>query len=249
MTQSEDAFVHHPELRNRISDPDTSFFRTFNVPDLLEQNPQLKELHWWLHTDEQREALRDEALAGHKGDLWVFGYGSLMWDPALHFTEVRRARLDGYARKFILVDDKGGRGTKEAPGLFAALDTGEHCQGLAFRIAEPDIDTETQILFRRELIGPGYLPRMLPIQIGSNAIPALVFVADHTSPEIHGTINREKQIQYLATGSGTLGTSYEYLEKLVEHFGYLDIEDAHCIDLLRAVDAYITANCNQELQK
>jgi hypothetical protein len=75
------------------------------------------------------------ALEGHEGDLWVFGYGSLIWDPALEFAEVRRAFAPNHRRRFILEDIYGGRGTPNGPGLMAALDDGDGCNGLCFRIA------------------------------------------------------------------------------------------------------------------
>src|SRR6056297_844990 len=149
-----DPFVHHPELRDRIADAETSFFRTFRAEDLVAQEPELRD---WVYPEARREALRAEALAGHSGDLWVFGYGSLMWNPALRFAEVRRAHVARHARRLILVEFRGGRGTKEAPGLMATLDTGDGCDGLAFRIAAADVETETDILFQREMLAPGYL--------------------------------------------------------------------------------------------
>jgi glutathione-specific gamma-glutamylcyclotransferase len=120
-----DPFVHHPELRGRIADAETSFHRSFSVEALVARKPALRN---WVHSDSRRETIRSEALAGHSGDLWIFGYGSLMWNPALRFAEVRRAHVAGHARRLILVDTRGGRGTKEAPGLFATLDAGEGCE-------------------------------------------------------------------------------------------------------------------------
>ena len=104
MRRDPDPFAHHPELRGRIADPETSFFRTLRVEALLERHPDLE---GWAYPDEQREALRAEALRGLAGDLWIFAYGPLMWDPALRFAEVRRARADGHARRFILLNDFG----------------------------------------------------------------------------------------------------------------------------------------------
>jgi cation transport protein ChaC len=226
-------------LRSRITKAETSFFRSFSVERELEQNPEMEAFRDWVHTDEQREAIRTEALKDHEGDLWVFAYGSLMWDPALHFAEVRRAYVEGYERRFILKDDKGGRGSPDAPGLFAALDRGAGCEGLAFRIAAEAVDTETEILFRREVIGPGYLPGFVPIHFGGTSVSALSFLADHNCPDICGEISREDQIFFIATGYGTLGSSREYLANIVEHFTHLGIEDAGCTGLLRDVDAFI----------
>ncbi|MCU4653078.1 gamma-glutamylcyclotransferase [Roseibacterium sp. SDUM158016] len=147
MPDADDPFARHPELRDRITDPETSFFRTFSIEALINLHPHMEDILEWTHTDEVREAIRADTLAGHSGDLWIFAYGSLIWDPALRFAEVRRAHAPGHARRFILRDDNGARGTAEAPGLMAALDTGEGCEGLAYRIRERDVDTETEILF------------------------------------------------------------------------------------------------------
>lgn len=245
MTETSDPFAHHPELRTRIADAETSFFRGFSVERELAQNPDMEAFRLWVHTDAQREAIRAEALARHNGDLWVFAYGSLMWDPALRFAEVRRARVNGYERRFILKDDRGGRGSPEAPGLFAALDPGAGCEGLAFRIAAEAVDTETEILFRREVIGPGYVPGFVPIRFGQTRASALSFLADHDCPDVCSEITREDQIRYIATGAGTLGTSRDYLANIVDHFTHLGIEDEHCAGLLRDVDAFIATHAGQ----
>lgn len=246
MTDQPDPFVHHPELRSRITDAETSFFRTFSVERLIELHPELEVFRSWGHTDARREAIRAEALNGHDSDLWVFAYGSLMWDPAIRFAEVRRAHVEGHERRFILKDDKGGRGTPEAPGLFAALDKGVGCEGLAFRIAAEAVDTETEILFRREIVGPGYLPGFVPIRFGDTRVSALSFLADYDCADICGEIAREEQIRCIATGSGILGTSRDYLANIVDHFAHLGIEDDHCTGLLRDVDAFMASSPKEE---
>lgn len=240
ITASPDAFAHHPELRGKITDPLTSFFRTFSVESLMQRFPQLEEHRNWVHTDAVREASRTQTLSRHcDGDLWIFGYGSLMWDPAFHFTDVRRASIAGYARRLILVDDKGARGTRDAPGLMAALDNGPGCEGLAFRIAAKDVDTETEILWRREMIAPGYVPTFVEAVIGGQSITTLTFVADHAALEIRPDISRKDQVRFIAGGSGFLGASKAYLENIVSHFALLGIVDEHCTDLLREVDDFL----------
>ncbi|MCC1491483.1 gamma-glutamylcyclotransferase [Cognatishimia sp. F0-27] len=206
---------------------------------MIAQFPQLEEHRDWAFSDAKREALRAEALDGHSGDLWVFGYGSLMWDPALRFTTVRRAHLRDHARRMILVDWRGARGTADAPGLMAALDHGPGCHGLVFRIAEADVDRETEILFRREMIAPGYHARFVTVDIDEAPARALAFVADHTVDDIKPELSRAEQIRYIAHGAGFLGTSRDYLLNIVEHFETLGIHDPECSELLGAVDAYL----------
>lgn len=239
-------FADHPELRGKIADPLTSLFRNFGPKSLLEKHPNPEILKDFLRSDKDREATRAIFLDEHgKGDLWVFAYGSLMWDPGFQFSNVRRADVAGYARRFILVDDKGGRGTVDAPGLMAALDRTPDpdtvCQGLAFRIAAPLVDAETEILWRREMIGYAYLPVIVPAQINGRPEMALTFVANHSAASIHPELSRADQIRYIAQGTGFLGTSKVYLANVVSQFALLGIVDADCSALLEEVELYNAA--------
>ena len=245
MTDQTDPFFRHPELRDRIADHASSFFRDFSVEKILRQFPEMEAAKAWTHPDPVREALRAQALAGHEGDLWVFAYGSLMWDPALRFAEVRRAQVAGFARRMILMEVNGGRGTHEAPGLMAALDRAadstEVCGGLVFRIAAEDVETETEILCRRELIGPGYLPVFVTAQCDDGPVQALTFLADHSTPEIRPDLTHAEQVRCVAHGVGILGTSRDYLASIVNQFAALDIQDEGCVTLLRDVDARLAS--------
>lgn len=226
MTSVPDPFRHHPGLRGKIKPFADSFFRTITAEKVRALIAELGTPSTFpFHEDATREALRAEALSGHSGDLLVFAYGSLIWDPALDFTEVRRARAPDHARRFILVDVHGGRGTADAPGLMAALDEGPGCDGLVFRIAAEKVDRETEILFRREMIGPGYLARFVPVVIDGAEARALTFLADHNDPLMRPDITRADQIRYLATGCGFLGSSFDYLSNIVDHLHDMGIPD------------------------
>jgi len=240
MRAESDPFCHHPELRHRIVDPLSSHFRTFRIEDrLAEMQAQGVPTGWW-YSDEEREAMRARALEGHRdSDLWVFGYGSLMWDPGLCFEEVRRARVPDYARRFILKTSHGGRGSPQAPGLMAALDKGDGCEGLAFRIDRANIEAETEILWRRERIGPAYLPAFIEAIADDRTVTVLAFIADHSAPSIDPGLTRAEQIHLLATGTGFLGTSLEYLTRIAHQFAALGIEDEDVSALLRDTQAYI----------
>ncbi len=239
---ADDPFRHHPGLRGKITPVDQSFFRDFTL-DKMKATLAAEGLPIFSHySDEEREELRASTLAARPdGPLWVFAYGSLMWDPALEFAEVRRARLPGYARRFILVDTLGGRGTPDQPGAMAALDDGDHCSGLAFRIDEDIVDRETEILWRRECIRPAYLPVFLPAETDHGSIMTLALIADHSSDMIEPELSREAQIEHLATGTGFLGSSVDYLRGIVERFRILGIEDQDAEALLSAVEARILA--------
>ena len=238
MTGFQDPYRFHPELRSKITDPQTSFFRNFTTAVLEEKASEYNIPNWWF-SDETREALRTEALSAHRDkDLWVFAYGSLMWDPAFEFAEVRRANAPNHARRFILKDIYGARGTLEAPGLMAALDLGPGCEGLVFKIARDRIETETEILWQREQVGPAYKAVFIETTVGETIIPALTFVADPQAELIDTSITRQEQIRFAATGTGFVGTSLEYLENIRNKFHILGIHDDEVEALYRDVVAY-----------
>ena len=130
-----DAFIHVPMLTGKIIEPEQSAFRislaSFEEWDRRAAAAGFPE---WRRSHEDREATRSAALAGRlNADLWVFAYGSLMWDPAIHVAEIRQATFPGFHRRFCLKITIG-RGSRKAPSLMAALDLGGECHGLAFRL-------------------------------------------------------------------------------------------------------------------
>lgn len=239
MPPDSDPFVHHAELRGKIVEPLQSYFRGFTTEKLEEtlRGRGMPTGWWW--ADEVREASRLTALAGRRDtDLWVFAYGSLMWDPAFRFAEVRRAHAPAHRRRFILKDIYGARGTADAPGLMAALDHGAGCEGLAFRIAHHHVEEETEILWRRECVAPAYTPTFIDVTLANGTVSALTFLADHEAELIDASMTRAEQIRYLATGNGFLGTSLQYLSNIAGQFTQLGIEDADVTALLRDALAF-----------
>ncbi len=227
-----DPYAEHPGLRGKIIDPLSSYFRVNDLREVMLANPETAPFWHLLHTPEERRASRNATLAGHEGDLWVFAYGSLMWNPALRFDKVLRAHAPGHARAFILRDIYGGRGTQDAPGLMAALDVGQGCDGLVFRVPEAIIAEETDVLWAREFVGPGYVPQLIETETTWGTIPALTFLADHSSVIMAPDITRAEQIRYVATGEGFMGSSLDYLRGIKEQFDVLGIVDPNVDDLL-----------------
>lgn len=240
MGAAADPFSYHPELRDKISDPSTSPSRNLTTAKLAAlAKARGLPADWW-YSDDEREAERAEILAGRRDtDLWVFGYGSLMWDPAFRFEEVRRAHVTGYARRFILKDIYGGRGTVDAPGLMVALDKGPRCNGLAFRISSENTDEATEALWRRERIGPAYVPVFVEVMTADMRTTALTFVADHGATLIDASLTRAQQIAYCATGTGFMGSSLDYLKNIARQFAALGIQDDEVSELLRETEAFI----------
>jgi glutathione-specific gamma-glutamylcyclotransferase len=233
-----DPFARHPELRNLITDPERSNKRSLK-PQAV-PSPQPKQgLDEFLRPPEQREALRHATLGGFEGDLWVFGYGSLMWDPGFRFVELRRAHVADHACRFILKDIYGARGTRERPGLMAALDHGPDCDGLVFRIAAADVAVETEVLWNREMSGNAYHAVFLMAETIEGPVRALAFTADHSSPAIVGEITRAEQVEFIATGAGFFGSSLDYLKNIAAHFAAFGIVDAEVSGLMRETSAWL----------
>ena len=235
MSIPDSAFHLHPDLKPLIRDPEQSFFRDLNLAEMDQRMVERGVPMPWRRTDEEREAIRHAFLAGHEGPLWIFAYGSLMWDPAILFDEVRHAQVQGYSRAMCLVDNRGARGSAEAPGLMAGLAEGGTCDGLAFRIPEDQVEEETERLWRREMIAHAYEVAFAPADTAQGPIRVLCFVADHASDQIDTDLSHDKQVEYIATGEGMLGTSYEYLENMLIHFDTMHVEDPALRALLRDV--------------
>ena len=171
-------------------------------------------------------------------DLWVFGYGSLMWRPGFAFVETSPARLHGYRRDMCLLSFHY-RGTHDVPGLVCGLMAGPSgggdCSGRAYRIAAIDADHALEYLDARELITDIYIPRHLPIALaaGRTAV-ARVYLADTAHEQFVGDWSDAEKVRHILQGKGSEGRSLEYLRNLVQHLHELGIADAHMEALLKA---------------
>ncbi len=229
------AFEELPHLREKILDPLTSRFRNIDLEEFDRQAILNGLGPDWRRPDADRERTRQEILGDRMDrDLWVFAYGSLMWDPAFFFDEVRLARAEGYERRFCLLL-KSGRGSPDAPGLMAGLDRGDSCQGLAFRIRADHVDQESEIIWRREMIGFGYVPTFIPVETAIGSVEALTFVVDPDSDRYQGGLNPDEAAAMIAVAEGRLGSNREYLDSLSAQLDLLGLEDAHFSDLYARV--------------
>lgn len=228
-----DAFVHVPALAGKILEPEKSYFRLSHAR-LAELDRVARQNGYpenWRMTDEAREANRKHVLGGHTGDLWVFAYGSLMWDPAVRIVEIRTALLEGYHRRFCLKIEIG-RGSAERPALMAGLDHGGLCRGLAFRIPAADVDQETELMWMREMLAGSYVPTFLPVETPQGALSALTFVINRDSHR-YVQLEIEETAHLIATGRGVRGTSLEYLENVADRLELMGLHDPE-LDELRA---------------
>jgi len=152
---------------------------------------------------------------GPGGDVWVFGYGSLIWNPILRYTEKRTARIYGYHRAFCQRTYLG-RGTPTQPGLMAGLDRGGSCWGVAYRIVASDVEYETRLLWDRETPLPVYKSRVLKANTDQGMIRVITFTANRCPYYYTGPLSIEAQAKRIARAGGEMGTNAEYLFKLVK---------------------------------
>ncbi len=167
-----------------------------------------------LLTEEERAQSLKETLASRPpGEpVWLFGYGSLIWNPQIHSVERRVAIVRGWHRAFCL-STRAGRGSPDNPGLVLGLDVGGSCGGVAFRIADELLETELALLWRREMLAGSYVPRWLDLEDrdGVRFGTAIAFTVNPLTEQYAGNLAKEAVISRLASAGGELGTSADYL--------------------------------------
>jgi cation transport protein ChaC len=180
-----------------------------------------------VRTDQEIAASLNQTLAAHDptADIWVFGYGSLMWNPAFTYAEHRVGTLHGWHRRFCLWLEMG-RGTPANPGLMLALDRGGNCRGVAFRIPAQQARAELLLIWRREMFGTAYHARWVRVGLAGMTVPAITFVVNRTHPQYAGKLDTAKAALHIATASGSLGSCASYLRNTVAHLKSLGINDA-----------------------
>lgn len=181
-----------------------------------------------LRSDQELEASRAEALRNHSRgeDLHVFGYGSLMWNPAMDVVATLPGRLHGWHRRFclrLLV----GRGCTETPGVMLALDRGGACHGLLFRIAAHKVEEESRLLWRREMLAGSYEARWVRVRGSDGAtVPALTFVANRSVDRYIGRPPVQSVVDLIRNGCGQLGTSRAYFEATLRSLEQQGVRDS-----------------------
>ncbi|MCK0197838.1 gamma-glutamylcyclotransferase [Ancylobacter sp. 6x-1] len=167
------------------------------------------------------------SLAPPAHDLWVFGYGSLMWKPGFDFEERAPARLIG-AHRSLCVLSVHWRGTPEQPGLVLGLDRGGACLGVAFRVAAAKAAEVTDYLREREQVTNIYreATRQVWLKDGSaRQVPALVFLVDRGHTQYAGALDREKRLELVRRGHGHGGPNPDYVRATRDHLTELGIRD------------------------
>ena len=174
-------------------------------------------------------------MTGDAADLWVFGYGSLMWRPGFPYLERRHAHLFGYHR-WLCVLSHVHRGTPEKPGLVLGLDRGGRCHGVAFRVAAEEAEATIRYLREREQVTAVYLERRLPLQLDDGRrVTALAYVVDRRHPQYAGRLPEADLLRLVRQGHGVSGANPDYVRSTHEHLAAMGVADPVLTRLVRAL--------------
>ncbi|MBK5102719.1 MAG: gamma-glutamylcyclotransferase [Burkholderiales bacterium] len=206
--------------------------------DRIRQELALTPLGQHLLTDAELQESLWQILEARETDedCWIFGYGSLVWNPLFHFEEKRVVTTHGYHRSFCLWS-RINRGTIDRPGLVLGLDRGGRCRGVAYRIATDHAENELRLVWRREMLLGAYIPRWVTVSDGESQFRAITFTINRAGPAYAGRLSPEAIVERLTTCHGRMGPGLDYLVHTAEALRACGIEDRHLRELCERADA------------
>lgn len=169
-----------------------------------------------------------------QSDVWIFAYGSLIWNPILKYCDRISGKIYGWHRSFCLRTPVG-RGTPENPGLVLALESGGSCRGIAYRIAPELIAPELLLLWRREMVVGSYIPRWVKVFAVGTSIDAIVFTINPKHPMYDPKLSIEAVATTIATAEGALGSCSDYLSQTIYGLAEHQIIDRGLLNLQKQV--------------
>ena len=169
-----------------------------------------------------------------KGDLWIFGYGSLMWSPCFSYEAKAPGRAHGYHRALCILSTRY-RGTLRRPGLVMGLCHGGSCWGMAFRIDRSHVRRALSRLWAREMTRRAYDPRLVPVRLrGGRTVRALAFVADPNHDAYVDELDLHGRAKLVAQGIGARGPCVDYIQNTLDHMHQVGVRDPHLERVLHA---------------
>lgn len=168
------------------------------------------------------------------GDLWVFGYGSLMWSPEFSYKDKTPARVHGYHRALCILSTRY-RGTRRKPGLVMGLCRGGSCWGMAFRVHSGRVRNALRRLWEREMPRRVYAPRLLRVKLRSGRqVRALAFLVDPTHPAYVRELDLHGRARLVAQGIGQRGRCVDYIRNTLHEMSEVGVRDPHLERVLHA---------------
>jgi glutathione-specific gamma-glutamylcyclotransferase len=164
-------------------------------------------------------------MAVDMGDLWVFGYGSLMWRPGFEAVEMLPANLKGFHRA-LCVHSYVHRGTRERSGLVLGLDRGGSCRGMAFRVEAHNRQSVLSYLRDRELVTNVYLEKNVGVVLDDGRkTSAVTYVVDRKHVQYAAGLSVDDAAKIVAGATGVSGTNPDYVASTVQHLRHMNIHD------------------------
>lgn len=216
--------------RQRMSKVDRAFLAKDGVRNAVRAAGHA---HLLMPDDEVARSL-EQTMASHPrgAPVWVFGYGSLMWNPLMEHAERQPARVHGWHRGFY-VWSKVNRGSPEVPGLVLALDAGGSCHGVAYRLHDATLEEDLLLLWRREMVGGTYRPRWLHVHTGGRRVRAIAFVVDRERPGYTGRLSDARILEIARRAVGHYGSCADYLRQTAHALESLGLPDRRLSRLAR----------------
>jgi cation transport protein ChaC len=180
---------------------------------------------------------------GGGDDIWVLGYGSLIWRPEFDFAERRPARVHGWHRA-LKMWSRVNRGSAQNPGLVLALLSGGSCQGMVFRIPRADVRDMLGRLWLREMPSGVYDPRWLDCVTPGGAVRALAFTLSRRSPSFTGVLSDTRYREIFASATGRYGTSLDYARQTLIELQRHAINDSALARLVTLAQTDVPASFN-----
>ena len=189
---------------------------------------------------EESHRLLLETRAGRPKDeaMWVFGFGSLMWNPCFNYDVKASALLKGYDRKFHIWTTRA-RGTPDNPGLGLCLeDCQGMCRGIAYRLVEDDVEAAWERLWEREMGSGVYRASWVSVETEEHGrVAALTFIVNRNHPHYAGPMPSEHMASIMAGAKGSYGPCRDYLAGTIDEMRKLNVIDRELEALLAEVDA------------
>ena len=172
--------------------------------------------------NERRKIIPDKGIGN---DLYVFAYGSLLWNPTVEYEGQFLAKIYGFHRSFCMKTYLG-RGSFDNPGLMLGLDKGGSCQGMAFKLKKSNAIKNIDILFQREMVTGAYRPKLLKTKLANGKIVlSLAFTVDKKHKNYFGKKDIKIKARMIAKASGFLGSCKEYFDNTLDSLSELNITD------------------------
>ena len=176
-------------------------------------------------------------MQGEGGSFWVFGYGSLIWNPGFPFVSAQLGLLRGAHRSLSIVSHHY-RGTPEQPGLVFGLARGGCCRGMVFEIEAAHWPDVAAYLHAREMVTSVYRDVTRTVQLADGRrVAALAYLIDENHEQFAGVLGLEDQVAMVRKAVGSAGPNVDYVLNTARHLEQLGIRDRALLALARALEA------------